>query len=302
MPSSDDAPDAILPVLTRRQAARFHVLVRRALTRHATVHEWNDDDSYTVNEAVFGLANLAAVVAALPGDEWAAAIDRHVDLFVTTQEGPLPPASPDMVLPRLRRTGDDHSDGYPRRLTDGLDIILALDYPQFVVELDTLESLTHLGTADEMWDVAMANLRALPEPESHITVPDGSTLRSTVWDFYFDDYFGPSRLLLGNEFCRRYVPTSAHGLLVAIPDRHSMLVTPVTDDLLPQCGELAAITQSLFETSPGATSPCVYHLDENGEITEVAYITTDGSTYFRPNATLATLLGLPPEHDVDRGP
>jgi hypothetical protein len=286
----DDAPDEILPVLTSRQARRFHGLLQESFTRHDMTHQWNGDDSYTVDGLTFGLANLAAAVATSLEHERAAAVERHVGLFAEAQEHGLPDVSANMVYPRIRRSRGDQASDYPRRITDDIEVVLAVDYPHVVAEFDSLDELSHLGSADELWQLAFRNLRALPLPAEELIESDGESISSTIHAFQFDDYFGPSRLLLGNEFLCGYLTPNPFGLLVAIPDRHTMLVAAVTDNALLQCGELASITQSLYETSPGATSPSVYHLDTGGDIAEVAYITPDGSTYVRPNPTLSELI------------
>ncbi|WP_319458141.1 MULTISPECIES: hypothetical protein [unclassified Mycobacterium] len=288
---SDETPDTVLPVLTRSQAHDFHATLGRVLGQHRLEYRWNGDDSYTVDGVVFGLANLAAVVAREPAEEWTRHIDRHVSGFMALREDPTPKAELSIVYPRVRLARGDTETDYPvRGMVDGLEVVLALDHPHVVSELESLEYVADLGPWPVLWAAAMENLRALPDPHHEIVDVERDHGALPLHAFQFEDYFGPSRILMLREFVRPYFPNLRSGLLVAIPDRHTVLAVVVDDGALVACGELAAIAQNLFETSPGAITPSVYYLGSDDSVSMVAYLTEDGSTYVKPTAELAEVI------------
>jgi hypothetical protein len=194
----------------------------------------------------------------------------------TSTEGSRMP-SYDRLYPRIRR--GEGGDAYPRRIADGLEAVLAVADSH---RASTLDSVAALGPIDDAWATAMANLRGLPAPHHDVVGPASEPITLPIHVLEFDDFFGPSRLLLGTEFFARYVPSGPAGLLLSIPDRHTVLVAPATDHVAQRRNELAASARDLYELGAGAVSPFVYHLDTDDRLTEVP----------------AT---RPPEHDLDHG-
>ncbi|MGV0814910.1 hypothetical protein ABQF34_23345 [Mycolicibacterium boenickei] len=290
MANSRDDEDAVLPVLSHAQAQHFHTLIVRSLQQRGLPHSWNGDDSYDIGGDTLGVSNLAATVAAAPAVDWPAMVDHHVGLFVNIKSQRPPATQLHMLYPRIRRQHNGRSTDYALEPADGIEVVLAVDYPMYVTELDTLDDVASLGAPEYLWMTALANLRALPVPDHELVELDEGPLPVALHAFQFEDYFGPSRLLLRNEFSRHYLPPSEHGFLVIIPDRHTLAATPLAKDVVLQCNRLAAIAQSLYETSPGATSPSVYHLDIDDTIDEVAYISADDSVYIRLNETMGTAM------------
>jgi hypothetical protein len=194
----------------------------------------------------------------------------------TSTEGSRMP-SHDRLYPRIRR--GEGGDAYPRRITDGLEAVLAVADSHRAI---TLDSVAALGPIDDVWATATANLRALPPPQHDVVGADSEPITLPIHVLEFDDFFGPSRLLIGTEFFAPYVPSGPAGLLVAVPDRHTVLVTPATGHVALRHDELAATARDLYELGVGAVSPFVYHLGADDQVTEA-------------DAT------RPPEHDLDHG-
>jgi hypothetical protein len=194
----------------------------------------------------------------------------------TSTEGSRMPTY-DRLYPRIRRGSAGGT--YPRRVADGLEAVLAVADSHRATILETVDAL---GPLDDLWAAALANLRALPPPHHDVVDSDSEPITLPIHVLEFEDFFGPSRLMIGTTFLAHYVPSGPAGLLVAIPDRHTLLVSPATDDVVLRHEELAATARELHELGAGAVSPRVYHLDADDQLTEVP----------------AT---RPPEHDLDHG-
>ena len=132
-----------------------------------------------------------------------------------------------------------------------------------------LDDLTSLEVVDALWTAALGNLDALPAPRHYMIEPDDEPVTHTIHVFEFDDHFGPSRVLRGTEFFERYVPSSPFGYLMAIPDRHTVLVAPAAAQPAAQIREIASLAADLYDLGPGAISPYVYHLRADNDIIEV---------------------------------
>lgn len=282
--------DDILPVLARGQAEQFHRLIVRSLQQRHLPSRWNGNDSYDVDGATMGISNLAAIVAAAPAADWPEMVDHHIGVFADLKA--QRPAGPQlhMLYPRIRRRRGERTCHYALEPAAGIEVVLAVDYPHYLTELESLDDVASLGAPEELWATALANLRTLPDPRYELVELDADSLPVELHAFQFEDYFGPSRLLLGHELLRRYLPRARHGYFIMIPDRHTLAVTPVTKEVVPQCNRLATIAQSLYESSPGATSPAVYHLGDADIIEEVAYITAENSAYIRLNEVMGAAM------------
>ncbi|NKZ73429.1 hypothetical protein GTA09_30565 [Rhodococcus hoagii] len=156
----------------------------------------------------------------------------------------------------MRPTREGAAADYPRRdLVDRMEVVFAVDYPQYVSEIGDATALAHIGGVADLWPVAMANLRALPAPE-HEVIPlvDEEPDKFPLHVFFCDDYFGASRILLVAEIVDAVLGagfSSEHGLLVSIPHRHLMLVYVVEDSrTLVGCTRLTSIARTSSTRAP----------------------------------------------------
>lgn len=289
----DTDPDPDLPVLTRTQARRFHEELAKVFEAYRLAHHYDGGDAYTVDDGKFGLSNLAAFVAREPAEQWSRLVGDHVRTYIEVRHSAELEIALSQLHLRVRPQGGQQAD-YPfRDKIDGLEVVFAIDYPQYVTELDKLEMISHLGDLDLLIVSAYRNLHALPEPEHQIVPVDRGDETYALHVFQFDDYFGPSRILYLSQFVEPYIEHAPHGLLVIIPDRHTLAVQVVDERAMMAAGAMADIAQNLYETSPGATTPNVYHLSTDGSLTLVAYVTEmdgDQAIYLAPNAELSSVM------------
>lgn len=293
---TDTLPDPILPALTRAQAVRFHERVQAAFNRRGLNAVYQGDDAYLVGDDVFGVSNLSVAVAGEDESEWDRLMDRHFDALLAQLAQRLEPATTGQIYLRVRPSRKDEAEDYPcRGIVDGMEVVFAVDYPQYVSEIGDAAALAALGSVDDLWPVAMANLRALPAPEHEvIDLVDEEPDNFPLHVFFCDDYFGASRILFVDEVVDAVLGagfSSEHGLLVAIPHRHLLLVYVVEDSqALIGCSRLVSIVQDQFDTSAGAVTSSVFYRGTDGSLTEVAYLTEDGRAYVNPTAEMAAHL------------
>jgi hypothetical protein len=173
-------------------------------------------------------------------------------------------SSPAPVYPLLRR--GPGAQPTSRHIGGGLEAVLAVADQWRSRPLD---DLTGLEAVDALWGTALANLDALPSPRHYPIGPDDEPIAHTIHVLEFDDHFGPSRVLRGTEFFERYLPSSPLGFLIAIPDRHTVLVAPAAAQPAAHIREIASLAADLYDLGPGAISPHVYHLRADDDIVEI---------------------------------
>ncbi|MBM4603508.1 hypothetical protein GS575_11880 [Rhodococcus hoagii] len=186
------------------------------------------------------------------------------------------PATIDQIYPRVRPTREGAAADYPRRdLVDRMEVVFAVDYPQYVSEIGDATALAHIGGVADLWPVAMANLRALPAPEHEVIPlvdeePDKFPLHVFLLRLLLRRLPDPARRRDRRRRSRRRIQQRTR-LLVSIPHRHLMLVYVVEDSrTLVGCTRLTSIAQDQFDTSAGAPPACV--LSEHQRLTDAGCV------------------------------
>jgi hypothetical protein len=267
-------PDDALPVLTRAQADRLRALVLAALTdpRHPAPV---DGGSVVLSaHGAVGLSELAARAAALPEQVWADLVRQHLaPVLAPPATGTDLASVRNVLLPRLLSPAAAGAGGDAGSPAEGLVVRFALDLPDRV---QLLTDLAPLGGFAAVAPVADANLRRLPAPAHHVVpAADGSP---AVHAFVTDDLHGASRLLaLDAVLAAAGVPLPPAGALVAVPDRHVLLVHPITGThVVEAMTTLVTLTTRRHAEQPGAVSPDVYHRGTDGTLLRVTARDADG--------------------------
>lgn len=220
----------------------------------------------------FGLLNLAQACAKSPPETWAAFVEKHFEAARRIEKDALGEVTLEQartcIFPRLWDKADlprGFEEGVCREDIAGLWTVLSLDLPEAVRGV-TRREVEDWGVGDdELFDAAIANLRAKVRPDfvqaaEHM----GNRLRVALNESFF---VASLALILGE------IPelSGEHGAFVAAPTRHSLAVLSFDEVRgLEALGGLIALTQDLSGRGPGAVSPRVWWW-RAGEWLEVHY-------------------------------
>jgi hypothetical protein len=149
---------------------------------------------------------------------------------------------PDAVLPDAVIT-------FP--IAHDLVAALALDLPTTVDTLDR-DDVAAWPPADELYRIALDNIRSETAPDAQVVGAEPG--RISV--FAGDSFFVASRLLLLPELVDL---ARASGALVAVPNRHAILVHPILDlGAVQALSGLVELAASLYDDGPGSILPTVF--------------------------------------------
>ena len=273
--------------LTGEEYAAFQAALEADLRARGWSYTQRDDglfvDMGDPEPRVYGLTNLAQLCARVERADWPAAIRDHFDhmdkLFAEVDADVPWDAARALLKPRVFPTGDaERYEAVSYPLTPELSVVLALDYPDSVKTLHR-DHVDAWPAADELYAIALENLRADPAPAPEtVTGPNG-----VAFDVYEgDSYFTASHLLRLAEL--RGDPRLTHAL-VAVPNRHLMLVHEIRDlTVAPTLGAMVNGAASAYESGPGSITPDVlwWHA---GALTRIpAWIDKKGVNIAPPDA------------------
>lgn len=274
------APDDALPVLTRAQADRLRALVLAELTEPGRPVPVDGGTMVLTARGAVQLGELADRAAAHPEATWSDLVPRYLGAVLAAPSDLTDLDSVrDVLLPRLlpdRRDDAGARDdvGSP---ADGLLVRFALDLADRV---EVLTDLAPLGGFAAVAPVAEANLRRLPAPDHHAM--GGTDGDPVLHAFVSDDFHGATRLLALDHVLETVgVQPPALGALVGVPDRHVLLVHPITGaDVVPAMTTLLGLTADRFaaqsQVQSGVISPDVFHRDATGNLLRVTARGADG--------------------------
>lgn len=264
--------DSELPMLTVAQSARLHRLAHQVLAELG--HEAVIRPGYLElsDGASFGLHNLATHLAQQDQQGWDSHIRQHMSVMVQSKYGQPEVTGPGDVYLRLRSVTDLPGPvGYPAlEPLPGLLALACVDYPTHVVE--QISDVEDLGGWESVRPLGLANLAALPTPIVHRRLADPAQQDSEVFGLHSDDVYGASRLLVIDQVLRQtlelVVPQA--GLVVAVPNRHLLLIHVVTGPgVVPAMARMAGIADEEYQGQPGPLSPHLFHLAKDYQATQI---------------------------------
>lgn len=277
-PDAGGPRDEYLPMLSVDQARELGRLVREQLAERGAeaVVENGMLRLAGPGHQQLGLHNLGAHAADLKYADWPALVTRHLDLLMGHWNRPEEPVDPRRLLAKLRLAddlpqGDEVRDA--REPLPGVVALLAEDRPDIVVEFF---DEGRVGIPDP-WEVARANLRALPAPAHQVA---GDEPGGDVHLFATDDFFGASRLLVLPDLLASIgarIPEA--GAFVAVPNRHLLLVhLPVGPAVIGAMNWMVTVAAREYPEAPGPVSPHLYHLTPDLHAQQVSRRDPDGTT------------------------
>lgn len=275
-PDPNGPRDEMLPMLSVDQARELGRLVREQLADRGAeaVVDRGALRLAGPEPQQLGLHNLAAHAADLKYSEWAALVQRHLDLLLAHGNSSDEPVDPRRLLAKLRMAEDLPEGKVQSALhpLPGVFALLAEDRPDVVVEFFSEE---RAGIPDP-WNVARDNLRALPAPEHQVV---GDEPGGDVHVFTTDDFFGASRLLVLPDLLAGIgarIPET--GVFVAVPNRHLFLVhLPVGPAVISAMQWMVTVATNEYPEAPGPVSPHLYHLTTGFEAQQVTGQDPDGT-------------------------
>ncbi len=265
-------PDVALPLLSVDDAALLVRLSQRAFAE-AGRETYHDGRALLVGDGQdYPLTGLAEAVEVAPRSTWPDLVARHVEAMLIAHDTPEPTdfdAARELLRPQLRPA--DGAPGYAQQVLPGLVAVAALDYPTHIVELLRDEQVAGLGGWPQLREAGLANLRELPPGDLHTVDADPTREGSNVHLFWYDDHFGASRVLILDRVLEcAGVAGSAHGLLIAVPTRHLLVVHPVLSrGVMSAMNLMVKLAQTEFDDSPGRLCRDVFYRTFDGHIDQI---------------------------------
>jgi hypothetical protein len=210
-----------------------------------------------------GLGNLAQVCHAAPRDEWPTLAAAHFATLDKDHEVRFESAEHARAVLRARLIDDDFTGGRDielagRRVGDDLRVVLAYDLPD-TVHLPSRSDVLEWGDEDELIELALEHTRR--EQGLELIRQDYSEEQggpASVWILAGDSFFTATHALWADAFDP---PTSEHGTLVAVPNRHAVLAHPIRNlDVIGAIQVLLRLGQTMWEEGPGSLSDGLYWL------------------------------------------
>lgn len=277
---AESTPDPELPPLTRELADWLRERVVAELAGLGLPVEARGDHLVAADGQVYGLGNLAATLAAAQRRERERVVATHARGILAMRDFREPTTLEEITGIVVARVLPDHPVHTPRdpdasagpTLGPGLVVRASLDFPTHV---STLTDLAPFGGWAAVEPYATANLRALPAPDHEVLRP---VRDAEVHVFASDDLFGASRLLLLDDLLsgRLHRERPAHGVLVAVPNRHLLAVHVLAGpEVMRAMSTLVQLARGEFE-GPGPVSPEVYHRSPDGTMQQVTGPGADG--------------------------
>ncbi|MBX9243494.1 hypothetical protein ICW40_01575 [Actinotalea ferrariae] len=277
----DALPDDALPFLTVDEAAEVRRLAADAFASAGVEVVVHPDHLQDGDGRQFGLWNVAAACkAAGPRRRWRRVVRGHVATLVDLPPNPADlPVEEVLAAAVLRVHAVDQmpppmrdSLTYGRHVADGLVELVVHDSPKStMVLLD--EDVERCG-ADALRAAGLEHLLAEPFTQDVLTAAGGARIDVLEGE----SVFVASKVLvlphvLDRVHGRRHFPD---GVLVALPDRHHLLLHPVTSgDVVPALQAMAGLTADAYAKAAGGLSPSVYWWQE-GRMTRLSVVGPDG--------------------------
>ncbi|MCP3934908.1 MAG: hypothetical protein GY708_05990 [Actinomycetia bacterium] len=224
------------------------------------------DGQVTFGDNVLNLDNLLRSLAGIPEDDWESEVDRFVTLFTDLGSDETSEAY-ELVQADLRVVvrDPDQFGGVPVVRNDlgiGLVEAVVVDSPEAVRYVTSDDLGEWELEADELFERARANTRALDVEFEEVEVFDGTYLTLVT-----ADYFSSSFLLFPEAIIDAEAP---YGYLIALPGRDIMVVHVLEDrsiltDIAGIMGQFAADT---YAEAPGPLTDELFWLT-GGEILPV---------------------------------
>jgi hypothetical protein len=239
----------------------------------------------------WGLGNLAQRCNQEDPSRWEAIVATHFTALqqMVGRDMDALAADFEQVRPILRvRLMPDESMGgvavgetVSRRPAPGMIATLVYDFPDSTATVHQEHLASWPVSADEVFDIAIANVRAEPPPAAETVDADGVQLRVMAGD----SFYVASRALFLDELL-----DGAPDGVFAVPNRHVLLWYAVTDlSVVQAMSPMFQIAANLFREGPGSISDQLYWW-RGGEFVHLPHSSSGKTINFAPPDDFVTLL------------
>lgn len=259
----DSGSNDTWPFATAAEFARFRTVVEEEIRAAGVTGAVRGDHMVLEGGGILGFTNIAQICAQSPEGEWHGIVGRTIQDVAH----PPTPEEPDWETARpLLKARIWPSDAFEgplaeaivrRRISAALDAILVIDYPTVVQSVTRAALASWAIPIDEAFTVALANVRADPEPvvDEVVSLPAGGGPDVPVAMISGASHFVASLLLTLED----RVPRVGIGALVAVPNRHVLMVHEIRDaQAIPAIAAIRHVAARMFDVGPGSISPEVY--------------------------------------------
>lgn len=282
------------PFLGAEGASWFLFIVSEELTRRGVRHRIDPYDGvvHVEGDYVLGLMNLAQMCGQAPRDRWLSLIAHHLRVALEQRESPTIAAfdqARELVKLRLWERSAiptaTHLVGWD--IADDLVAVLTYDLPETLMSVKTEDAARWPVTRDELWRIALKNTR-----EGRLIAPRTITIEGGLSLVLLEDnarYFAASHAL----FFEEYNVNGAHGAIVAVPRRHTILAHDIVDLRITKAiGAMATLIARMWQEGPGSTSPSLYWWSRPGAgLVRIPWeIRSNGELSISPPPAFATML------------
>jgi hypothetical protein len=170
-----------------------------------------------------------------------------------------------------------------RPVAPGMQAAVAVDFPETVVTVHP-DYLTQWGqSADELFELGLANVRAQDVPDEDVIGDTSVHLLSG------DSFFVATRILMLEEHLK---PTPEYGALVIVPNRHAVLFRPIEDaSIVEAVGLLLGVADAQFRQGPGSISSSLYWW-KDGRLTLLPSEMKEREIHFSPPDEFIEMLNV----------
>jgi hypothetical protein len=246
-------------------------------------------------DAPKGLANVAQLCHASLRDEWTAIVAQHFAGLEELGEGPqFANAHEARAALKVRLIDDDFLPAggielAQRRIAEDLRLVLAFDLPTSVM-LPPRSDVLAWGDEDELFEIALEQTRAeggaLLERHDFDEDRGGPT---SIWVFHGESFFTATHAIWGVHLD----PSPERGMLVAVPNRHTVLAHPIRDlSVVSAVSVMLGVTNVMWAEGPGSLSDGLYWLRDGTLERLPAHIRDGNATFVPPDEFVEVLNGL----------
>jgi hypothetical protein len=137
-------------------------------------------------------------------------------------------------------------------ISDDLVALLVFDFPHAICNIKPETTIQWNKTNEEIYDIGLANMRHKYSWQINSQLIDGVR----IWFIEGEDLFVANSVLVLHLLS---IPESRHGALIAIPNRHTVLVCPIQDlAVVKVLQPFIAILSGLYKDGPGSISEKLY--------------------------------------------
>src|SRR6218665_245979 len=233
-------------------------------------------DSETKNPGRMGLLNLAQLCRLKPAEEWGPTVRLHFDGLMNAAGTERMFSSKahdfafvkDHIAVRIYPTEYINMirDGLiiGRAVADGLYAMLVFDLPDSIVGIRPEQTVQWEMTNQELFELGVENIRS-----RYRFRPTRQLLGGVGFHLLVEDHHYASNILFDLE--KMDALKTDHGILVGVPNRHAVLIHPVTDvKVMRAMNRMIPAIHGMYKDGPGSVSEKLYWL-RDGKFTPVPY-------------------------------